>query len=184
MGRRIERASNQLRLIESWVVPEYSRQASLLESLLEIMDSSMTYRYRYLSSIEPGPLVDLLLVDQSNPRAAAFQFAQLDEHIKSLTALDPTGLGLQRQQIQNCRATLRLLDVDGVVMIDHESGKMLNASQDLAAGRLATSGATRPELKRLVTELTGVLNKLADYLAERFFTHTAATQRLGDAATQ
>ncbi len=184
MGRRIERATNQLRLIESWVVPEYSRQASLLESLLEIMDSSMTYRYRYLSSIEPGPLVDLLLVDQSNPRAAAFQFAQLDEHIKSLTALDPAGLGFQRQQIQNCRATLRLLDVDGVVMIDHESGKMLNASQDLAAGRLATSGATRPELKRLVTELTGVLNKLADYLAERFFTHTAATQRLGDAATQ
>jgi len=184
MGRRIERATNQLRLIESWVVPDYSRQASLMELLLDIMDSSMTYRYRYLSSIEPGPLVDLLIVDQSNPRAAAFQFAQLDEHVKSLAILDPKGLGIQRQQIQNCRATLRLADVDAIVMIDQQSSKSLSLSPEIVSGRLTSSGASRPELRRLITELTGVLGKLADYLGERFFTHTAAARRLGDSATQ
>jgi len=184
IGRRIERATNLLRLINSWVVPDYSRQASLFELLLDIMDSSMTYRYRYLSSIEPGPLVDLLIVDQSNPRAAAFQLARLDEHLKSLSGLDSVGLGVQQKQIQYSRASLRLTDVDSIVLLNMEGDNLESESQESVYGRLATSGAFRPELKRVVNEITDVLSGLSEYLAQRFFTHTAAARRLGDAATQ
>ena len=77
MGRRIERIQHQLRLINQLLVPVYPRLTPLLEAMLDIMDSSITYRYRYLMNVEIGPVLDLLLQDQSNPRSMVFQLLQV-----------------------------------------------------------------------------------------------------------
>jgi hypothetical protein len=45
--------------------------------LLEIADSSMTYRNRYPGTLEAAPLIDLLVIDETNPRSIGFQFAAL-----------------------------------------------------------------------------------------------------------
>ena len=47
-----------------------------LELLLEIADSSITYRSRYLTSLQADLVLDLLLVDEANPRSIAFQLAR------------------------------------------------------------------------------------------------------------
>ena len=47
-------------------------------------DSSITYRSRYLTSLQTDLLLDLLLVDEANPRSIAFQLARLREHIEQL----------------------------------------------------------------------------------------------------
>ena len=49
------------------------RTSAVLEPLLEIADSSMTYRRRYFARPQLSPVLDLLLVDETNPRALAFQ---------------------------------------------------------------------------------------------------------------
>ena len=61
LGRRIDRAQNLLRLIEQLLVPVNKNSRQMLESMLDICDSSMTYRYRYLMSYEIGPVLDLLV---------------------------------------------------------------------------------------------------------------------------
>ena len=47
----------------------------MLEPLLEIADSSMTYRRRYFARPQLAPVLDLLLLDDTNTRAVAFQLA-------------------------------------------------------------------------------------------------------------
>ena len=52
--------------------------------LLEIADSSITYRSRYLTSMQADLVLDLLLLDEANPRSVAFQLVRLREHVEQL----------------------------------------------------------------------------------------------------
>ena len=55
-----------------------------LRILLYIADSSITYRTRYLTTLRTDLVLDLLLVDESNPRSIGFQFASLLDHLEKL----------------------------------------------------------------------------------------------------
>ena len=61
-----------------------AKESGQLEVLLEIADSSLTYRSRYLTSMQADLVLDLLLLDEANPRSVAFQLARLREHIDQL----------------------------------------------------------------------------------------------------
>ena len=69
MGRRIERAVHALALLRSTLVEPAADEDPVFEALLEIADSSMTYRNRYLTNLQLPPLLDLLLTDETNPRS-------------------------------------------------------------------------------------------------------------------
>ncbi len=84
MGRRLERATQLVALLRATVDAPCTREASLLEGLLEIADSSMTYRRRYLATLQVAPVVDLLLTDETNPRSVLFQLVALAGHIDAL----------------------------------------------------------------------------------------------------
>ncbi len=56
----------------------------MLEMLLEVCDSSMTYRSRYFTTMQAAPVLDLLMNDASNPRSLAFQIFDLSEHCSFL----------------------------------------------------------------------------------------------------
>ena len=168
LGRRIDRAQNLLRLIELLLVPYSKSPRQLLEALLDICDSSMTYRYRYLMSYEIGPVLDLLVVDQLNPRGLAFQFVQILHHLDSLPAADKAEVARHRKKINECRGNLRLFDADALgedVVVD-ESGRL-----------------ERAILRSRLREFSAELNDLADYVSRRFLTHTAARQ-LNDMVNQ
>ena len=46
---------------------------------LELCDSTITYRTRYLGQLQPAPVLDLVVLDDSNPRAFAFQLRSIDQ---------------------------------------------------------------------------------------------------------
>jgi len=56
----------------------------LLEWLLDLSDSIITYRARYMGQAEWIAVADLLLFDGRNPRSAAFQLAKLAKHVPQL----------------------------------------------------------------------------------------------------
>ena len=84
IGKRIERASNMVTLLRSTLFRTSKHERSMLEAVLEIADSSMTYRNRYLSNIVLIAVLDLLIADETNPRSIAFQLATLQHHIERL----------------------------------------------------------------------------------------------------
>ena len=90
VGRRLERAIGLVRLLRHTLAeaPPSSadRPAALLEALLEVADSGITYRRRYLATLQVAPVLDLLLTDDGNPRSLVFQLEALSEHWQALGA--------------------------------------------------------------------------------------------------
>ncbi|HEY3595559.1 MAG TPA: circularly permuted type 2 ATP-grasp protein, partial [Polyangiaceae bacterium] len=84
IGRRLERGLHMATLLRYALGSSSPRETQLLEALLEVADSSMTYRRRYLATLQVAPVVDLLLTDDTNPRAVLFQLAALLSHIEAL----------------------------------------------------------------------------------------------------
>ena len=67
-------------LLRSIIVPIDPENWPSLEMLLEVADSSITYRSRYFTALQAVPVVDLLMNDVANPRSLAFQLKDLARH--------------------------------------------------------------------------------------------------------
>jgi uncharacterized alpha-E superfamily protein len=86
VGRRLERLQFLSELLFHRLKSGISPPQSELEWLLDIGDSTITYRTRYLSSPRLGETIDLLVYDQSNPRALAFQWHAIEHSLIRLAA--------------------------------------------------------------------------------------------------
>jgi uncharacterized alpha-E superfamily protein len=84
LGRRLERTVNMTWLLRQIFSVKDAAEDQRMPLALEIADSSMTYRSRYLGDLQPAPILDLLLLDEANPRAVAFQIETLNAHIEQL----------------------------------------------------------------------------------------------------
>lgn len=84
IGRRLERAINQAGIVRIGLSEVCTGSRNVLEALLEVFDSIMTYRARYRTVFQPAPVLDLLILDESNPKALAFQVRRLTDHLEQL----------------------------------------------------------------------------------------------------
>jgi uncharacterized alpha-E superfamily protein len=109
MGLRVERAAMTLSLIRALLPPGATRMH--MEALLEIGDSLLTYRARYLSSLQIAPVVDLVLTDDTNPRAFAFQVNVLMEHIARLPRSPGVMPGRAERRLIELQSSLLTADV-------------------------------------------------------------------------
>ncbi len=75
LGRRIERAQAVAAEVAVALDGPPARIEAGLRLVLELCDSAITYRSRYLAVLQPAPALDLVLADPSNPRGLAFQLA-------------------------------------------------------------------------------------------------------------
>ncbi len=169
MGRRVERATAMIQLVATSLVPPRPAEATdgsqrLEEMLLEIADSSMTYRNRYPGMLEPAPLVDLLVIDETNPRSAAFQFAALAVHVEALPreAASPVLSG-ERRAVLEALASLRLADVEALAATGTDGG--------------------RPKLGELLALLAAAVLEFSESLTHRYLVHAVPQRRLGDSTT-
>jgi uncharacterized circularly permuted ATP-grasp superfamily protein/uncharacterized alpha-E superfamily protein len=89
-GRRIERGINVCRFAAALAVNESTIDD--LDLLLDLADSQITYRARYLVGLALVPVRDMVLLDPFNTRALAFQLATLREHLAVLPALVDDGM--------------------------------------------------------------------------------------------
>ena len=84
MGRRLERTQHLVDLLRSLLTRGNPTEDGSLILLLELADSTMTYRSRYLTTPMLPPVIDLLLLDETNPRSVAFQLAALIDQVNQL----------------------------------------------------------------------------------------------------
>ncbi len=114
-GRRIERGLSVLKLLQSAAMVEPAPSA-VLEPVLEIADSVMTYRRRYFTAPRLGGVLDLLLRDETNPRAFIFQIEVLNEHAAALLeTAKSSGPAVELAQIKALLAALRAMSVNDFV---------------------------------------------------------------------
>lgn len=158
LGHRLERAISVSRLLRDTLVDTAEDEAPLLEAVLEICDSSITYRRRYLTRLEAHALADLLLADESNPRAVAYQAAEILQHLNSLPqdASHPQQSADRRSALK-LRSTLQLADLTAACV---------------------SAGGKRPGLEALLHEILGDLSRLSESIAAAYFTHAVVPQGL------
>jgi uncharacterized alpha-E superfamily protein len=110
IGRRLERAINMAGLVRRAVAVRPS-EAAMLEPLLEIADSSITYRRRYFARPQLLLVLDLLLLDRTNARALGFQLDLLAAHVRQLPR-DPRAPSPTREEQLMAVAEGALRDAD------------------------------------------------------------------------
>ena len=72
-----------------------------LRLALELCDSSITYRSRYLAVLQPAPALDLLLADDGNPRGLAFQLAAMRALLSEIGGGGDTSLAAAAAALQD-----------------------------------------------------------------------------------
>ena len=124
IGRRIERGINTCRLARQFAGKEAS--AHNLDVLLDLIDSQITYRSRYLTGVALGPVRDMALLDPFNPRSVGFQVASIDDHIATLPILRQDGMLEEPRRLSTqLRAELATQDAEKI-----EDAAILTLSRD------------------------------------------------------
>ena len=161
MGRKLERAQQTITLLRTTLCTVSPLEGPLLEAILQVADSSMTYRRRYQGSVQTAAVLDLLLADETNPRSLVFQFAALAEDVEYL----PRASSVQTHRTPEQRlmlsslTDLQLADVERLAQPD-ESGR-------------------RPLLEELFARLSVNLPALSDALTQRYLSHLQTSRHLG-----
>jgi uncharacterized circularly permuted ATP-grasp superfamily protein/uncharacterized alpha-E superfamily protein len=88
-GRRMERAQAVTAelaqvLDQPGALTQPGRVEAGLRLALELRDSVITYRTRYLAALQPAPVLDLILADEGNPRGLAFQLVAARELLREI----------------------------------------------------------------------------------------------------
>ena len=111
LGRRLERAMYSVRQLRELAGLMDQDSWPILEYLLEVADSSMTYRSRYFTTLQPLAVLDVLLADETNPRALNFQMAHLRDLYQKLPRHSPQNLEVILHALERLRG-LNLQELD------------------------------------------------------------------------
>jgi uncharacterized circularly permuted ATP-grasp superfamily protein/uncharacterized alpha-E superfamily protein len=152
LGRRIERACGVLELTGA-ATQCCDQDDSLLTPLLEICDSTMTYRRLHFARPTLAPTLDLLLLNDINPRSVIHQFQILGR----LSAQLPQVPGTSKIKTPREQTDSLLSDISAVHL-------------DSLARDSASVSAVIP---RVCASLVKELEKLSDIITEHFFSHAS-----------
>jgi uncharacterized alpha-E superfamily protein len=140
LGRRIERAIITGRLVRCFALPGAPEGG--LDVLLELADSQITYRQRYVMVAARAPVIDLVILDPNNPRSVAFQLDRIEAHLSALPGGSAAGRLSPVQQIAASIATrLRTVDaaaIDETLLIDTAQA-LMKLSDAVTAAYLANN---------------------------------------------
>jgi uncharacterized circularly permuted ATP-grasp superfamily protein/uncharacterized alpha-E superfamily protein len=159
-GRRMERAQSitgELAQVldQPGALTQPGRVEAGLRLALELRDSVITYRSRYLAVLQPAPALDLILADEGNPRGLAFQLTAARELLREIVE-DGDSLVMSMEPL--------LQESRGIV-------------QDVlrSPDQMATTARLPPQLRKLEQAISAV----ADRVSRRYFTLLPVARSLG-----
>lgn len=119
-GRRLERALRLSTLLRTTLDRSRSTAAEslVLESVLTAAESIITYRRRYRSHAQTATVLDLLLLDEGNPRAAAHQLTRLAEDVADMPRRAAARASEEERLVLEASTALRLVDVRALAVAD------------------------------------------------------------------
>jgi uncharacterized circularly permuted ATP-grasp superfamily protein/uncharacterized alpha-E superfamily protein len=135
LGRRLERMQFLAELLGLRLKSGATPAQNELEWLLDIGDSTITYRTRYLASPLLGSTIDLLVFDKTNPRALAYQWNHMQY---SLVRIAASLGGVPDESIDEA---VSVVEQHEVVAIDGDSSRAMRARQALAESLDGLAGA-------------------------------------------
>ena len=153
IGRRLERLAFLAEALAGFLEMKSARGSGALDWLLDLMDSTITYRSRYSRTPELLPVLDLLVFDDSNPHGVLFQCQVLLRYLERLERELGTDFA---GGLAAATAALRAFDLGALERQRFAECQPCEHCGDLA-GQL--------------TGLVEVAGQISDELSRRYFTH-------------
>jgi uncharacterized alpha-E superfamily protein len=151
MGRRLERAVQTVQLVRRGLGFEIEPGDAELTTILEIADSTLTYRSRYLNAMQTDLVLDLLLLDEANPRSVAYQLSKLRKHVDRLPeSHPPSGTPREARLALSLITSVQLAETSELVKL--------------------------PWLDEFTAKLDADLSLLSDTLSAVYFSHQTPVQ--------
>tara|TARA_R110002095_G_scaffold152237_1_gene131907 strand:+ start:53895 stop:56411 length:2517 start_codon:yes stop_codon:yes gene_type:complete len=165
LGRRVERSFQIISLVKNCFIPMPEAQGPIYETVLEVADSLMTYRSRYLANLQLPAVLDLLLTDETNPRSLVFQFMQLSKHVERLPRNhEQPDYTAEQRLAMTLLHSVRMLDIQEVA-------------------ETHSLGDYEP-LERLIETWEFQLPKLSEAISHRYLVHAVPSHQLSDISPQ
>jgi uncharacterized circularly permuted ATP-grasp superfamily protein/uncharacterized alpha-E superfamily protein len=161
-GRRLERAQLMVSQLRATLVARHEPVAEglLLESVLAWGESLAAYRTGHRNPPEPRRVLDLLMLEPSNPRSLMFQLERLEQHVQALPDQPASGrLSPVARPLLEAITALRLAEAGGLARLDETSG-------------------VRAALDQLLSRQGYLLNQAADALVAQYFAFAHSQQSL------
>jgi uncharacterized circularly permuted ATP-grasp superfamily protein/uncharacterized alpha-E superfamily protein len=160
VGRRVERAQ----FVVNGVLGPFSQSPidwdAAMWVALELCDSTITYRTRYLGQLQPAPVLDLVILDDSNPRSLAFQLRALEGHLDYLARASGVRVAALPATLDD--------DLDSAV-------KQFAGDEQV----WRHEGLALALLRDLMVETDQKLDQLSEALTRAYFSHVPAAQAVG-----
>ena len=161
MGRRLERSGYMISLLQSLFASDREPINQELEALLEVADSTITYHTRYRTILQVEPIVDLLLLDELNPRAVGFQMAALFDHVETLPGSEVRAFKTKEEKITlDLTTQLRLTDIR----------ELMEKTQEGKLGRLT----------QLLDHMDKGIISLANHITQHYLSRIETEKQLGN----
>jgi uncharacterized circularly permuted ATP-grasp superfamily protein/uncharacterized alpha-E superfamily protein len=162
IGRRLERGLSLVALLRGTVtsVRPSPVETALLAAVLRSCESLMAYRRGYSSTPEIAPTLALLLLNETNPRALAFQLAGLEKHLAALPRDNHTlQLSAEARCVLEAATAVRLSDIAKLAAADPDNKLRVNLDQ-------------------LLVRVEHLLRHTSDALGRDYFTDVRGPQQL------
>ena len=160
LGRRLERAMYSVRQLRELTFGLDEKSWPLLEYVLEVADSSMTYRSRYFTTLQPISVLDVLMADDNNPRGLIFQVS----HLVNLHSRLPRHSPADQEAIQQAVTLLRSLDLEKLEF-------PLPGSEWSGGERPAEDCNGQLQIDRALASVQKLLPSWADNISHTYFDH-------------
>jgi len=157
MGLRLERAVYLGTLLDATLRSPEAENPSVLEAVLDVADSSITYRSRYNLLPHIPAVFDLVLLDDKNPRSVLFQIEQLTQHFERLP--------LEREAAR---------PDSGKSILQECIARLINTDTRELAGLKGNFHAS--EVGKAIQQTLRDLPKLSDAIAAAYFAHSAISR--------
>ncbi|QNK79571.1 circularly permuted type 2 ATP-grasp protein [Nakamurella sp. PAMC28650] len=159
LGRRLERGQQLAALLRATLATAHPADVEtiVIESVLAVAESGLTYRRRYRGHTQVGTVLELLLLDAGNPRSLAYQVNAIAEDLRMLP--DASGTSRPERLTEELAITLRRARPARMDDID--------------------AGGDRPELAAFLGDVHDALRHLADAVATSHFWRSRPMLPLG-----
>lgn len=154
IGHRLERTTYICQLLRAGLHSADAENPSLLEAILEVGDSTITYRNRYSLLPQLAAVYDLLMLDEQNPRGLRFQFERI------------------RQQFEHLPHEQSSAVLTPAMRVFLESNTRLQLCDPTELARIEPGTWAQTQVAKVLTHLIEAMPLLNDALTAGYFAHS------------
>jgi len=165
-GRKIEQSLLLISMLRATLVNKQDDlvEYNLQEAVLKSNETLVNYRYKYRVHIQLSLVLDLMLLDENNPRSLAYQITRIKRYLSILPKKQKDNSLLEHERlILEAYTLLKLSDKDSLSMLDSN----LTSYQ---------------QLDTFLSKMYALLSAIPNAISKTYFKHAQTQKQLFTAA--